>query len=214
MIRSCAECPQYVIKEIEPELPAFCLYWGEGLLDGNSFCQPLKEGRVPKERVTTLTDLSASSPYGLAGLEYCHSLKREEPHQDYGDASQVGPPTEGRHLVKIKKVRGYLHNFGEYMGPRARMWLEILEGPDTGKLLFDNVSLPHPKESNGMNLRRMRIAYRLGLIPRGTEGTIQINWKNLEGVVCWVDMAYKTLGGRIVPMVDNYELQRTGSPNQ
>jgi len=207
MINSCVECPQYVAKEIEPELPAFCLYWGEGLLIDNPICRPLKEGRVPNERVTILTDLAAASPYGLAGLEYSQSLKAEEAYQDGGNASHGEPPGEGRHLVKIKKVRGYLHNFEEYRGPRARLRMEILEGPDAGKLLFDNISLPHPKESKGMLHRRVRIACRLGLIPWGGKGIVRVNWMLVEGVVCWVDVAYKTFGGRKVLTVDNYELQ-------
>ncbi len=65
-----------------------------------------------------------------------------------------------------------------------------------------------------MELRRVRIAVRLGLIPRGTEGTIQVNWKLLEGVVCWVDVAYKTLGGRKVLTIDNYELMKHGARTQ
>jgi len=206
MIKSCAECSQYLAKEIEPELPAFCLYWGEGLLITNPVCRLLKEGRVPKERVTTLTDLAAASPYGLAGLEYFRSLKGDEACQDGGDASQGDPPKEGRHLVKIKQVRGYLHNFEEYRGPRARLRMEILEGRDSGKVFFDNISLPHPKESKGMLHRRVRIAHRLGLIPWGAKGTVQVNWKLLAGLVCWVDVATKNLGGRKVLTVDNYEL--------
>jgi hypothetical protein len=86
------------------------------------------------------------------------------------------------------------------------MWLEILTGPATGKLFFDNISLPHPKESKGMLHRRVRIGHRLGLIPWGTKGTVQVNWTHLEGVVCWVDVTYKTFGRRKVPIIDNYEL--------
>lgn len=84
--------------------------------------------------------------------------------------------------------------------------MEILEGPDAGKLLFDNISMPHPTESKGMILRRVRIAYRLGLIPWGTEGTVRVNWKRVEGAVCWVDVAAKSFGGRKICTVDNYEL--------
>ena len=54
--------------------------------------------------------------------------------------------------------------------------------------------------------RRVRIACRLGLIPWRDKGTVQVNWKLLEGVTCWVDAAYKSLGGRKVLTVDNYEL--------
>lgn len=205
-IMSCAACPQYVAKEIEPGLPAFCLYWGEGLLIDNPICRLLQESLIPTEPVTTLTDLAAASPYGLAGLEYSQTLKGKETYQDRGDASHGGPPGEGRHLVQIKQVRGYLHNFEEYRGPRARLRMEILEGPAARRPLFDNISLPHSKESQGMLQRRLRIACRLGLIPWGNKETIQVNWKHLEGMVCWVDVAYKTFGRRKVPTVENYKL--------
>ena len=104
---------------------------------------------------------------------------------------------------------GYLHNFPDYAGPRARIEMAIQGGGDAGKIIVDNVSLPHPKESRGMLLRRLRIAKRLGLITRGPNGEIiqQGGWKLLEGTICWVDVAYKTLGGRKIPMVDNYKLQ-------
>lgn len=95
MIESCVKCPQYVVKEIEPELPAFCLYWGEGLLIDNPICRLLKEGRVPKERVSSLSDLATASPYGLPGLGYVQSLKTEEPRQDAGDPSPEEPPGGG-----------------------------------------------------------------------------------------------------------------------
>jgi hypothetical protein len=212
MIKSCAECPQYVVKEIEPEFPAFCLYWGEGLLADTSTCRPLKEGQVPKERVTTLTDLAAASPYGLAGLEYSQSLEVVKARQEGKDRSHGDLPEEGQHLVKITKVLGYLYNFGEYSGPRARLRMEILEGPDVGKPIFDNISLPHANESKGMLERRARIAYRLGLVPWGANGIVQINWKSLEGVSCWVDVAHKKYNGRVFANVTGYSLQQIQSP--
>ena len=111
-----------------------------------------------------------------------------------------GLPKTGKYLVRIVNVMGYLHNFPEYTGPRARIEMEIMEGPDAGKILVDNVSLLHPKESRGMFLRRLRIAKRLGLITRGPNGEIiqQGGWKLLQGIVCLVDLAYKNLGGRTV----------------
>jgi hypothetical protein len=118
-----------------------------------------------------------------------------------------GLPSPGRHLVKISKAQAYLHNFPEYTGPRARLDMKVLEGPDTGKILVDNISLPHQQESKGMQYRRVHIAWRLGLISWGVKENVQINWKDLEGVVCWVDVAYKNFGGRTVITKDNYELQ-------
>jgi len=109
-IKSCAAvCPQYVLKEIEPESPAFCLYWGLGILIDDPICRPYKEGLVPKERVSTLSDFAAASPYGLAGLEYSQSLKGDKACQDSGDditTSPGEPPVEGRHLVKNYKGAG------------------------------------------------------------------------------------------------------------
>lgn len=116
-------------------------------------------------------------------------------------------PGEGRHLVKIAKVFGYFHNSPDYVGSRARLMMKILEGADVGKTLIDNISLPHPEESKDMQLRRVRIAHRLGLIIWGTKETLHLNWKLLEGVICSVDVAYKSLGGRKVLTVDNYQIQ-------
>jgi hypothetical protein len=113
----------------------------------------------------------------------------------------------GRHLVKIISVKGQLHNFKEYTGPRALIEMEVLHGSDSGKIIIDKVRMPHSDETKGMLHRRVRIACRLGLIPWGIKETVQVNWKLLEGVTCWVDVAYKTLGGRKVLTVDNYELQ-------
>jgi hypothetical protein len=210
MIKSCSECSQYVVKEIEPELPAFCLYWKEGLMLESPACRNYKEGRIPEEPVSPLSDLPTAAPHGgQAGSEDSQSAASLMP--DQSSSSHGNDVYPGRHLVKIISVRAYTHNFQEYAGPRARLTMKVLEGPDAGKFLFDNVSLLHPQESKGMCQRRLRIAYRLGLISRGTDLTIPINWKLLEGVVCRVDVDYKSFGGRIVPMVDNYELIEYGA---
>ena len=79
--------------------------------------------------------------------------------------------------------------------PEPVIEMAIQGGGDTGKIIVDKVSLPHPEESKGMEQRRVRIGYRLGLILWGTKGTIQINWKSLQGRFCRVDLAYKSLGG-------------------
>ena len=84
--------------------------------------------------------------------------------------------------------------------------MEILKEPDAGKIVVDNVSMPHPLESNGMKHRRLRIGCRLGLIQWGTKGTVELNWKLLEGTVCSVNVAEKSLGGRTVVTVDDYQL--------
>lgn len=218
MIKSCVECPQYVVKEIEPELPAFCLYWGEGVLLDNPICRNYKEGR-PEAPVSPLSDSATAAPHGgQVGSENFRATSllpdQNSFHHDNDDIvpspQEVQPEAglhPGRHLVKIISVEGYMHNFQDYFGPRARLKMKVLEGPDAGKFLFDNISMFHPKESKGMLQRRVRIAYRLGLVPWGNKETIQIDWKLLEGVACWVDAAYKTFGGRKVLTVDNYELQ-------
>ncbi len=121
----------------------------------------------------------------------------------------VGLPKEGQHLVRIIKVRAYLHNFEEYTGPRARLWMEILEGFDAGKIVVDNISLPHPQESEGRLKRRLLIAYRLGLISKTDQGIKNIDWKTLEGVSCLVDVAHQEFKGRLFPMVTNYQLAPT-----
>lgn len=161
MITSCVECPQYAVKEIEPELPAYCLYWGEGLLLNNPICRHHKIGRVPGEPVSAPSD-----------------------GQEGQSEADLRP---GRHLVKISSVRGYMHNFQDYFGRRARLKMSVLESPDAGMTLFDNISLPHPKEPKGMQQRRVLIAHRLGLIPWGSKETIQVNWKLLDGLfVPWM----------------------------
>jgi hypothetical protein len=129
-----------------------------------------------------------------------------EPKSDETPEHRTQPPSPGRHLVIIRSVRAYLYNFREYTGPRVWMEMEILEGTDSGKIIVDNISLPHEKESKGMGLRRVRIAVRLGLIPRGTEGTIRVNWKLLEGVVCWARVVHRTFKGHLFPIVTDYEL--------
>jgi len=218
MIKSCVECPQYVLKEIEPELPAFCLYWREGVLLENPTCRNYKEGRIPEEPVSPLSDLATAAPHGGQAGPADFQGTSQLPDQDsshHGNDDIVPSPQEaqpeaglhpGRHLVKIISVRGYMHNFQDYFGPRARLKMKVLEGPDAGKFLFDNISMFHSKESKGMLQRRVRIAYRLGLIPWGAQGEVKVNWKLLEEKICGVNVAYKNLGGHKVLTVDNYEL--------
>jgi len=218
MIQFCVDCPQYVIKEIEPELPAFCLYWKEGLMLESPTCRNYQKGLIPEEPVFSFTDLSAAASHSDQAGSADGRVTSQLPDQNFsqrGDDSilpspQAGQPEAdlqpGRHLVKIISVRAYLHNFSEYAGLRARLKMKVLDGPDNGKFLFDNVSLPHSQESKGILQRRVLIAYRLGLIPPGTKGTIQVNWKSLEGVICWVDVAHRKFKGRKFNVVDNYQL--------
>jgi hypothetical protein len=205
MVQSCVDCPQYVVKEIEPELPAFCLYWKEGLMLESPTCRNYMKGLIPEEPASPLSDLLPVAAHGVRAESEDFQAASLLPDQSSSNGGNDVHP--GRHLVKITSVQGYMHNFQDYVGPRARLKMKILEGPDTGKLLFDNVSLPHPQESKGMQERRVRIACRLGLIPWRTKEGGPVNWKSLEGIVCWVDVAYRNLGGREILTVDDYELQ-------
>jgi len=216
MISSCVECPQYVVKEIEPELPAFCLYWREGLLLEAPTCRNYKEGQIPKEPVSPVSYLATAAPHCGHGKvadfqESSHLSDQHSSHQGNGDIVQSPQEAQpeadllpGRHHVEIISVEGYMHNFQDYRGPRARLKMKVLEGPDAGKFLFDNISMFHPKESKGMLQRRIRIAYHLRLIALRTEGIVQINWKVLEGIVCWVDLVHRKFKGHQFAMVDNY----------
>lgn len=213
MIKSCGECHQYMARESELGLPAFCRYFAEEILINNPICRHYREGRVPEVPVPFSSPSTAASPYNSpADSEDFQAQEMDKPFDptisQFQDQNPVdGQPKAGRHLVRIITVSACRHNFEEYSGIQARLKMKILDGPEAGKILFDNVSLPHSKESNGMQRRRVHIAYRLGLIQWGTIGTVQVNWKLLEGVVCLVNVAYKSLGGRIVPTVDNYERQ-------
>jgi hypothetical protein len=73
-----------------------------------------------------------------------------------------------------------------------------------------------PKNQKACYYAACVLPSRLGLITRGPNGEIiqQGGWKLLEGVVCWVDVAYKNLGGRTVPTIDNYELMEYGAHTQ
>jgi hypothetical protein len=132
---------------------------------------------------------------------------KEEKAPGSGKPSQEGMPREGWHLVKIKGVKGELHNFKQYTGPRAVMEMEVLEGGDAGKTIIDRISLPHPMESQGKIQRRLRICYQLGLVSKGSSETVQLNFKSLEGLVCWVNVVHHTFAGRKVALVDQYQIQ-------
>ena len=100
---------------------------------------------------------------------------------DWDGLETGGLVSQGEHLALVKKVGGYLHNFKDYTGPRAKVQLQIIEGPDKGKVLYDDISLPHPQESQGSQNRRILIGSRMGLIVKGSKDASQVNWKVLEG---------------------------------
>ena len=85
------------------------------------------------------------------------------------------------HLCLVKKIGGYQHDFQDYTGPRAKVQLLVIEGPDKGKAQYDDITLPHPQESQGSQNRRVLIGIRMGLIVKGSKDTTKVNWKTLEG---------------------------------
>jgi hypothetical protein len=198
-LESCAHCPQFVAKEIEAGLPAFCLYWREGLSLESKPCRNYNKGVIPAEPVSSLSDLPAEAPY-------CGQVQGEGDTVPSSHGQPAAGLQPGRHLVEIISVRGVKWNFKDYVGVQARIKMKVLEGPDTGKLIFDNTPMPHPKQSHRVKYRHLCIASGLGLIPWGAKGTIQVNWKSLEGVVCWVDVSYREFKGRQYVNLDNYEL--------
>lgn len=100
---------------------------------------------------------------------------------DWDGIETGGLVSEGKHLATVKKVGGYLHNFQNYTGPRAKVQLQIKEGPDKGKFLYDDITLPHPQESDGSRNRRLLIASRMGLIVKGSKDTQTVSWAVLTG---------------------------------
>ena len=92
-----------------------------------------------------------------------------------------GLVSQGEHLSIVKKVAGFLHNFKDYTGPRAKIQLQIIDGPDKGKVVYDDITLPAPQESDGSRNRRVLIGSRMGLIEKGSKDTAKVNWKILEG---------------------------------
>ena len=99
----------------------------------------------------------------------------------WDELERGGIVSEGQHLALIKKVGGYLHNYADYSGPRAKVQFQIVDGPDKGKTQFDDISLPHVQESQGTKNRRLLIASRMGLIQKGSKDSTKVNWKALEG---------------------------------
>lgn len=122
----------------------------------------------------------------MADVEYDDSLLQTS--ENLANIDWDGLDTGGKlsvantpHLCLVKKVGGYLHNFESYTGPRAKISLQVVGGPDKGKMQYDDISLPHPQESQGSQNRRVLIGSRMGLIAKGSKDASQVNWKVLEG---------------------------------
>ena len=122
---------------------------------------------------------------------------------DWDNLESFGTPAEGQHLATIISVKGYMQNFANYTGPRAKGGRPFDEGADKGKFVYDDINLPHGQEKDGNVKRRALITSRMGLITKGTHETVQVNWKALEGrdVLITVEHAYlKRTGRRKAPL--------------
>ena len=119
----------------------------------------------------------------MAELDYDDSLLQTSENLagvDWDALETGGLVSEGQHLALVKKVGGYLHNFKDYTGPRAKVMLQIVDGSDKGKVVYDDITLPHPQESQGSQNRRVLIGSRMGLIQKGSKDASKVNWKGLE----------------------------------
>lgn len=129
-------------------------------------------------------------------MEFDDSLLQTTEHLeniDYDSLEGFDIPAEGKHLVLIEKVSGYMFNFTNYTGPRAKLKMRVIGGAtpdDVGKYIYDDINLPNPNEKEGNIKRRVLIAVRLGLIPRGSQDARQVNWKALEGAQAVVEVIH------------------------
>jgi hypothetical protein len=48
-IPSCRECPHYLPKAVNPDYPAWCMFWEDVLLEENPACLAYREGKIPEE---------------------------------------------------------------------------------------------------------------------------------------------------------------------
>jgi hypothetical protein len=131
----------------------------------------------------------------MAELDFDDSLLTSQENLgavDWDNVENFGVVTEGRHLATIKSVNGYMFNFKEYTGPRAKVKFVIKEGPDKGKFVYDDINLPHHQEKDGNVKRRALIASRMGLVQKGSKETVQVNWKVLEGRDVWITVEHST----------------------
>lgn len=113
------------------------------------------------------------------------------------DGMEGGLPAEGQHLAVVKKVGGQMKNFATYTSAQAVVQFQIIEGPDRGKTVYDRIALPHAMEEQWKQNKRLLVASRMGLIPKGSKGTHQINWKLLEG-------------RNVLITVEHYEYEKEG----
>jgi hypothetical protein len=120
----------------------------------------------------------------MSEIEYSDDLLKTSENLatvDWDSIEGGGRVSAGTHLMLVKKVGGYMFNFEKYTGPRAKVQLQVIEGPDKGKTQYDDISLPHPQESDGSRNRRVLIASRMGLITKGSKETANVNWAALTG---------------------------------
>ena len=120
----------------------------------------------------------------MADIEYSDDLLMASENLaavDWDGIEGGGKLSPGTHLCLVKKIGGYLHNFKTYTGPRAKVFLQVIEGPDKGKTQYDDITLPHPMEADGSRNRRVLIGSRMGILQKGSKDTAQVNWKVLEG---------------------------------
>ena len=110
------------------------------------------------------------------------------------DEQDFTPASEGEHEVLVEEVRGEMHDFAEYTGPRARLTMNVCDEKDMdyGRKIFDNINLPHPDEKPGNRKRRAAILAKLGKVSKGTSGDVKFNWKLLEGMRLVVDCEHST----------------------
>lgn len=113
------------------------------------------------------------------------------------DGMEGGLPAEGQHLAVVKKVGGQMKNFATYTSAQAVVQFQIIEGLDKGKTVYDRIALPHAMEEQWKQNKRLLVASRMGLIPKGSKGTHQLNWKILEG-------------RQVLITVEHYEYEKDG----
>ena len=139
---------------------------------------------------------------------------------DYDSLDSFGMLSAGKHLVVIEQVSGYLHNFKDYTGPRAKFKMRVVEGAspaDVGKYQYDDLNLPHAAEKQGNQNRRVLIATHLGLVPKGTKDVTKINWKDLVGTSAVITVEHREgANGKKYANVtfDGYENQSTWNAPQ
>lgn len=118
---------------------------------------------------------------------------------DWDSVEGGGLAGEGKHLAIVKKVGGQMKNFGvgeskgnKYTGAQAVIMFQILEGSEKGKTVYERIALPHPEEEQWKVNKRLLVASRMGLVPKGSKDTIKVNWKVLEGRTVLITVEHYT----------------------